>query len=157
MSVFIKNATAVAYIFAATTAATFSFSAPANAGFGSCSGNVCKSALIEGVKCAAFAVTNAADKWTMSLSYNDDGSDPFFEGVGQGEDDTPVKWVSGKAVFKAESDSVYVSFTANGSSDVTMHTGGGAADGSVGTIINGEDGADTDFNDIIVGVSCTQQ
>lgn len=155
MSIFLKSAATASYLLMVSAATTFSGATTANAGFGTCVGNVCEAAVIEGVRCATPAVTNAADTWTMSVSYDPKGSDPFFEGEGAGEDNSPVKWMNGAAVFKAKKDKIYISFTANGSPDLQVKAGGGAADGSVATILTGEDGADNDFNDIIVSVVCT--
>ncbi|MEM7427123.1 MAG: fucose-binding lectin II [Pseudomonadota bacterium] len=128
---------------AATTAA---FSAQS-----SCNGNVCTIPVINGAKCALSAYTNAADTWNMSAAQ---GGSTFNEQSGSGENDTPMKWTSGNAVFTAGGDTITVTFSANGNTNVKMRTNSGFADGTSSAIMNGEDGADTDYNDVIANVTC---
>ena len=120
-----------------------------------CDGSMCAIPVIQGAKCALSAYTNAADTWSMSASMSSDGSSPFNTQSGSGEDNTPMKWTSGNAVFEAEGEYVYITFTAqNGGESLDIHTGSGFADGTSSAIMNGEDGADEDFNDVIANVTC---
>lgn len=120
----------------------------------SCKDSKCTIPVIQGAKCALSAYTNAADTWTMTISQAP-GVEPFNTQEGTGEDNTPMKWTSGNAVFTAEGEYVYLAFSAsNGGKLVEMHTGSGFAEGTSSAIMNGEDGGDQDFNDVIANVTC---
>jgi len=145
----VKSATLGAFV--AVTMASSAMAAQS-----SCKGAMCAIPVIPGAKCALSAYTNAAFTWTMAISNNPDGSDPFNTQEGAGENDTPMKWTSGNAVFKPGGEYVYISFTANGGTKLKMMTGSGFAEGTSSAIMNGEDGQDNDFNDVIANVTCVE-
>ncbi|MEM7429750.1 MAG: hypothetical protein AAF441_27080, partial [Pseudomonadota bacterium] len=59
--------------------------------------------------------------------------------------------------FQTNSEWVYFRYTANGSNNVKMNTGSGFTNLTSSAVMNGEDGADNDYNDIIVNVSCVKK
>lgn len=148
-----KTLKTAATAFALGAAATIAANSAAFAAQSSCTNNVCTIPVIKGAKCALSAYTNAADTWTMSASQ---GGSVFNTQSGSGEKDTPMKWDSGSGVFTASDTTVSITFKANGNANVTVRTNSGFAQGTSSAIMNGEDGADTDFNDVIANVTCIQ-
>ncbi len=131
-------------------------SSTALASASACSGATCKVPVIPGAKCVIAAYTNAGFTWTLSASVSDTGSPTFNTQKGSGENDTPMKWTSGNGVFKTNSEWIYINYTANGGTNLKMNTGSGFAEGTSAAIMNGEDGQDNDYNDVLVNVSCVK-
>lgn len=122
----------------------------------SCTKNQCKVQIPVGYNCLYAAVTNAGYTWRVRLSYRKDGKNVIGIFSGRGESDSPMKWIKGTAVFNAKQDHIWLTHTANGSTNVKMRSGGGTVRGASGSLITGEDGVDRDFNDIVSTLSCLQ-